>query len=57
MSKKQWYKDQWDKEVFKQGIEAWNSGKEAEDNPYDLEEEGIDYALWLLGWSHAMVHD
>lgn len=57
MSKKQWYKNQWDKEVFKKGIQAWNKGHSVNENPFNSETEPIDYALWMMGWSYAMVND
>lgn len=57
MSNKQWYMNQWDKYIFDDGTEARNNGKEVGDNPFDLQEEAIDYALWLMGWIHADIHN
>lgn len=51
--RKQWYKDQWDKEVFKTGQVAHHYGKPLTANPYDIDMAPIDHALWILGWSYA----
>lgn len=57
INRKQWYKDQWDKEIFKEGRKAWHNCKTLKANPYSIETNPIDHAVWILGWSYAATEE
>lgn len=52
MKRKVWYKECWDKDIFKQGSEMRSMGGDESFNPYDEHKEPVEYALWLMGWAY-----